>query len=368
MPDAVVAGHICLDIIPDLSRLTPGAFDAGFQPGRLVQAGPAAITTGGSVSNTGLALHRLGVDTRLIARLGADELGKTVLESLSRHSPQLVEGMISSPQSSTSYSIVISPPGSDRRFIHHPGANNDFCAEDVKSESLADARLFHFGYPPLMSTLFNREGQQLAQLFQRVKSLGLTTSLDMAYPDPESPAGQADWRAILRNTLPFVDIFLPSLDEILFLLWRKTGLPPSPALLEDVSAELLALGARLVVLKLGDRGLYLRVSAEPALQGLGRACPADLAAWAGFEAWLPCFEVEVVGTTGAGDATIAGFLAALLRGLPPQQALQAALAVGACNVEAADAFSGLRSWEATLERIQAGWRQRPEVFQFSRRR
>ncbi len=192
-------------------------------------------------------------------------------------------------------------------------------------------------------------------------------SLDMAYPDPESPAGQADWRAILRNTLPFVDIFLPSLDEILFLLWRKTGLPPSPALLEDVSAELLALGARLVVLKLGDRGLYLRVSAEPALQGLGRACPADLAAWAGFEAWLPCFEVEVVGTTGAGDATIAGFLAALLRGLPPQQALQAALAVGACNVEAADAFSGLRSWEATLERIQAGWRQRPEVFQFSRR-
>ena len=36
-----------------------------------------------------------------------------------------------------------------------------------------------------------------------------------------------------------------------------------------------------------------------------------------------------------------------------------ASAVGACNVEAADALSGLRSWEATLARIQAGWERLP---------
>jgi hypothetical protein len=33
--------------------------------------------------------------------------------------------------------------------------------------------------------------------------------------------------------------------------------------------------------------------------------------------------------------------------------------VGACNVEAADALSGLRSWEATLQRIEAGWEHLP---------
>lgn len=75
--------------------------------------------------------------------------------------------------------------------------------------------------------------------------------------------------------------------------------------------------------------------------------------------WAPCFQVDVVGTTGAGDSTIAGFLCALLHELPPQQAITMALAVGACNVEAADALSGLRSWPDTQSRIQQGWPQQP---------
>ena len=65
-----------------------------------------------------------------------------------------------------------------------------------------------------------------------------------------------------------------------------------------------------------------------------------------------------MGTTGAGDATIAGFLAALLRGLPVKDAATMAVAVGACNVEAADALGGLRSWEETEARVAEGWPQR----------
>jgi sugar/nucleoside kinase (ribokinase family) len=126
---------------------------------------------------------------------------------------------------------VISPPGSDRRFLHHPGANDDFSAQDVSEEALQDAHLFHFGYPPLMANMYSNGGRQLLELFQRAKSHGLTTSLDMAYPDPESAAGRADWRAILHNVLPYVDIFVPSLEEILYMLWRQTDVPPSAALL-----------------------------------------------------------------------------------------------------------------------------------------
>jgi hypothetical protein len=63
----------------------------------------------------------------------------------------------------------------------------------------------------------------------------------------------------------------------------------------------------------------------------------------------------VVGTTGSGDATIAGFLAAVLRGMGPEECATLACAVGACNVEAADALGGLRSWEETLGRLKAGW-------------
>jgi sugar/nucleoside kinase (ribokinase family) len=355
MAEAVVAGHLCLDILPDLSAHAAGKFDAAFQPGRLVNVGQATISTGGAVSNTGLALHRLGIETRLLARVGTDQFGRTIQQMVADRASALADGIVTSAETSTSYTIVISPPGSDRRFLHHPGANDDFCADDVRDEAVRDARLFHFGYPPLMARMFADDGEQLTEMFRRVKALGLTTSLDMANPDINSPGGRADWRAILRSTLPHVDIFLPSLDEILFMLRRNMNSPLSAQLLTEVSDELLAMGVKMVILKLGERGLYLRVAPASVLQNLGHASPSYLTAWANYESWLPCFQVNVVGTTGSGDATIAGFLAALLRDLPPAKALTAALAVGACNVEAADALSGIRSWEETWQRIRAGW-------------
>ncbi len=358
MTDAVIAGHLCLDIIPDLSAHAAGRFDEVFQPGKLVNAGAAAISTGGAVSNTGLALHRLGIDTRLLAKVGSDQLGQVVRQIVASHAPHLADAISSSTKTSTSYTVVINPPGSDRCFLHHPGANDDFCAEDVRDEDLHDARLFHFGYPPLMAAMFADNGAHLTETFRRAKSLGLTTSLDMALPDPDSPAGRADWHTILKNTLPLVDIFLPSLDEILYMLGRNTQSPLSAQLLTDVSDEFLAMGAKIIVIKLGDRGLYLRTASADVLQNIGRARPSQFTAWANYENWSPCFQVDVIGTTGAGDATIAGFLAALLRDMSPTEAMTMALAVGACNVESADALSGIRSWSDTVSRVSAGWAHR----------
>lgn len=367
MADAIVAGHLCLDIIPDLTAFASGQFDDAFRPGRLLQSGPARFATGGAVSNTGLALHRLGIKTRLLARVGEDQFGKILRQTIDDQGAGLGEGLISSPESTTSYSIVISPPGSDRRFLHHPGANDDFSAEDVRAEALQNTKLFHFGYPPLMAKMYSNNGRQLLELFQRAKSFGITTSLDMAYPDPDSAAGKADWSAILQTVLPYVDIFVPSLDEILYMLRRKTEVPLSADLLTGVGTELLEMGTKIVLIKLGNRGLYLRTANEPVLHGLGLAAPENLKAWAGVEAWLPCFTVEVVGTTGSGDVTVAGFLAALLLNLLPEDALTVALAAGACCVEAADALSGLRSWDATWQRIRSGWARNPEPEQFIRK-
>lgn len=358
MTDAIIAGHLCLDIIPDLSSHAAGQFDAIFQPGKLVNVGAASISTGGAVSNTGLALHRLGIETRLLARVGADQFGRTIKQMVAEHAPALADGITTSSETSTSYSIIISPLGNDRCILHHPGSNDDFCADDVRAKDVQDARLFHFGYPPLMARMFTDNGSQLTEIFRRVKSLGLTTSLDMALPDPDSAAGRADWRMILKNTLPYVDIFQPSLDEILFMLGRNAGTPLSAKLLTEVSDELLAMGAKIIVIKLGDRGLYLRVAPAEVLQNLGRARPIQSTVWENYENWSPCFQVDVVGTLGAGDTTIAGFLAALLRDLPPAEAMNSALAVGACNVEAPDALSGIRSWGDTLQRINAGWARR----------
>lgn len=356
MTGAIVAGHLCLDIIPDLSAQAVGQFDASFKPGRLVQSGPARLTTGGAVSNTGIALHRLGIQTRLIARIGDDPLGKTLRQCVADQGEGLADGLIQKSESSTSYSVVISPPGVDRRFLHNPGANDDFLASDVRDEELKSARLFHFGYPPLMGKMYADDGYQLRLLFERAKSFGLITSLDMAYPDPDSPAGQADWPAILRNVLPFVDVFVPSYDEIAVMLWHETNASPTQALLRKTSDILLDMGAGMTLLKLGSQGLYLHTANPSNRRGMERIGME----WSDFEAWLPCFNVQVVGTTGAGDVTVAGFLAGLLRELPPLEAMTGALAVGACCVEAADALSGIHSWEATWQRIHSGWEMHPE--------
>jgi sugar/nucleoside kinase (ribokinase family) len=90
---------------------------------------------------------------------------------------------------------------------------------------------------------------------------------------------------------------------------------------------------------------------------MGRAQPSNPAAWGNKELWAPCFEVGVVGTSGSGDSTIAGFLSALLRDMSPQQTVTSAVAVGACNVEAADTLSGVRTWEETMDRVAGGWQR-----------
>lgn len=371
MYDAIVAGHLCLDIIPDLGGIEQDQIGAILQPGRLVVIGPVSYCTGGPVSNTGLALTKLGIHTRLMGKVSDDLFGHAVRDVIRNYGAadaDLAEAMVVDPAANTSYTVVLSPPGVDRIFLHHPGANDTFGADDIRYDLVADSRLFHFGYPPLMKRMYEAGRSDLTEIFLRAKDTEVTTSLDMALPDPSSPAGRADWRGILCSVLPYADLFLPSIEEILFMLYRATyqalcteaGGPNilpliRPELLSDVSQELIEMGAKIVALKLGDRGLYLRTAGLAALEAMGRARPSDAAAWANRELWAPCFQADLVGTTGSGDATIAGLLSALLRGLSSEQAITAAVAVGACNVEAADALGGIRSWEETWERVHGGW-------------
>ncbi len=367
-PGAVVAGHICLDTIPQLTGSAHDQFEKTFLPGRLLEVGPVTFSTGGPVSNTGLALHKLGIQTQLMGKVGDDLLGQVVRQLVGSHGSHLADGMIVDRMTNTSYTIIISPPGVDRIFLHCPGANDTFGATDVRYEVVAESRLFHFGYPPLMKRMFKDNGAQLVEIFQRVKELGVTTSLDMAVPDPTSAAGRADWTAILRAVMPYVDVFLPSIDESLYMLRREiyeelsqsagdAGLLSriTSSLLSELSCELLEMGGKIIGFKLGDRGLYVHTAGRPVIEMLGAAQPSNPMTWAGKELWAPCFQVDMVGATGSGDATIAGFLSALLRDMSLEETLTAAVAVGACNVEAADALGGIRPWEETWHRVKSGW-------------
>jgi sugar/nucleoside kinase (ribokinase family) len=354
--EVAVAGHICLDVIPTFVAQTQRAL----QPGTLVKVGPAQFAPGGTVANVGLSLHRLGCRPQLVGRIGDDTFGTTLLGLLREHDERLVTGMRIAAGETTSYSVVINPPGIDRTFLHCPGANDHFGAADVELD-WAGIRALHFGYPPLMERIVAHDGAELALLLANARAHGVTTSLDMAWPDPESAAGRLDWVALLQRCLPQVDLFMPSAEELVFMLDREHSQEPWHLAQIDALAErCLQLGAAIVVVKLGDQGLLLRSTVNLSrLQTAGAAIAANAAPWRGRHLWAPCFTAKVAGTTGAGDATIAGFLLALLAQMNPLDALTHAVAVGACSVEATDATSGIPRWEAVQTRIAAGWQRQP---------
>lgn len=367
MYDCVVIGSVCLDVFPRFKNQVAQELGELIIPGRILELLDTVVSLGGGVSNTGINLNKLGVKTALTGKIGTDVFGKLVAELFRKYGEDLADNLIETQEAATAHTVIINPPWMDRAFLHCPGATRTFQLEDVPFELVENSRLLHFAYPTLMSRLHPENGKNLAAIFRRAKELGATTSLDLAMPDPNGPAGQVDWQAILAQTLPYVDIFTPSFEETLYMLDHSLFLEREARhetlrhLTEDapkLATRAIELGAGIVLLKVGSAGAYLRTRDE--LDAFWRSAPKVLDGWAGRELWAPTFRpAQVAGTTGAGDASVAGFLAAILRGLPPVDSLLTAVGVGACSVETSDSLSGVRDWEETRARIESRWEQVP---------
>jgi sugar/nucleoside kinase (ribokinase family) len=171
--------------------------------------------------------------------------------------------------------------------------------------------------------------------------------------------------------LPNVDLFAPSFDEILWMLQRdRSDQLASRArganlasvadgeTLGGLADELFDLGAPIVAIKLGDQGLYLRTTSD--LSKIARRVPTESVAqheWQSRELLAPCFRVPVVGTTAAGDCTVAGLLMAILRYQSIEQSLLSAVRVGAWRVQSLEGERGIPSWEQLSDGRATGWRQ-----------
>jgi sugar/nucleoside kinase (ribokinase family) len=356
--DVTAAGHLCLDMIPRFrTQREAGSIGELLQPGTLVQMGEMSFSTGGSVSNVGIAMKIFGCSVAFTAKVGADSIGRTIIEILDRSGS--ARGIAVARDEASSYTVILSPPGIDRIFMHYSGTNDTFSAGDVDMEAVGRSRLFHLGYPTLMRSLFVGEGRELTRILQGVKREGVTTSLDISLPDPESEAGKADWRKIYEHALPHVDIFLPSIEEIFLTLHPQKYLERkrarggrelidfvSPGEVSGFAEQLLSMGCAIAVVKAGHNGWYIRTAGKDRIREMGRAAPEDPHAWAGRELWCPAFYTDkVVGATGAGDSSIAAFLTALLRGHRIEECLKLANCAGLLNLHAPDTLSGLVSWE-----------------------
>lgn len=365
----IVAGHLCVDITPVFPEGKTRSIGELLTPGKLLQMKPATVHTGGVVANTGLALKKMGADVRLIGKLGEDAFGHMVRNILKAHGAD--GDVLADPQDSTSYTIALAPPGIDRIFLHNPGANDSFCADDVPEEALESAALLHFGYPPIMKRFYENGSEELLKLIRRAHGCGAMVSLDMTAVDEDSEAGKADWEQILKDVLPQVEFFVPSVEELCFMLdcpryeeWtrRAAGGDVTEILtLEDIrplAERTMALGARVLLLKCGVPGMYYRTAPAEQMEGY-REAGLNLDAWGGKEGFMGSYIPDRVRSgTGAGDTSIAAFLLSMLRGYPLEQCVRLAAAEGASCVEEFDALSGVRTLEELEEKIASGWKQR----------
>ena len=370
MKKAIVAGHCCLDITPVIpdNGLSVGEL---FAPGKLTGISGVQIHTGGSCTNTGLAMKVLGADVTLMGKVGRDEFGDLVKEIIRRHGgPDAADHMILSADTATSFTFIMAIPGVDRSFLAFSGANDTFGPEDLQDEPLMEAVHFHFGYPSVMKRMYENDGEALVQIFRHVKELGLSTSLDTCAIDPMSAAAKADWMKIIARVLPYVDFFMPSMEELCYMMdpahyeaWEARAAGKELASVFDLELDvkpladrLFTLGARAVLIKCGAPGLYFRTADQETLKGVGEKLALDTEVWADKDFFTRSFQPDrVLSATGAGDTCIAAFLTALLQGRTPEMCATLAAATGASCVEAYDSLSGLRPFPELEQKISAGW-------------
>lgn len=360
-----VAGHLCIDMTPGfLQTKTVEKLSQIFVPGKLINVGNASFSTGGAVANTGLALKKLGTPVILMGKIGGDAFGSIIRQTFETYGA--ADHLILSETESSSYTIVLALPGLDRFFLHHTGCNDTFCMADMDFDAIGQAAHFHFGYPPVMRALYLDGARELVQIFTRVKEMGLTTSLDMAAVEEGSEAAEQDWAQIIQDLLPLVDFFVPSIEELGYMIdherYQEWNLRAGDGNLTDIldaekdirplAQTLLDWGAKCVLIKCGALGIYLRTSSPEVMETIS----PEFASWGNLEYFEKSFVPDrILSGTGAGDTSIAAFLKAVLDGYPPKRCLQLAAATGASCITAYDALSGLKPFDELIERIDAGW-------------
>jgi sugar/nucleoside kinase (ribokinase family) len=306
--DVIVVGELNVDIILNEIESLPVI-------GKEIMANSMSVTLGSSSAIFASNLSSLGSRVAFIGKIGKDNFAQVVLTSLEGKNVD-TSHIIRSESLSTGATVVLNYD-QDRANVTYPGAMNDLKLEDIDFEFLSSARHMHF------ANCFMQPGirHDLTALFRHAKELGLTTSLDTQWDPVEK------WELPLEELLPFVDIFLPNIEEFKFL-------SQSSSVEEGINK--LKHFAHYIIIKNGSEG------------ALG---------WDGKELIMqPAFKNEkVIDCVGAGDSFDAGFIKDFIQNLPISKCLETGALAGAINTTRAGgtgAFENLNTIrEIALERF-----------------
>ena len=302
--DILTCGDMCVDLVISGQDVTP---QFG-QVEKLVD--DYVLEMGGSCCLFACQAAKLGLRVGIIGRVGDDDFGRLVVRRLNESGVD-TQHVIVDPQIKTGAGVALSQ-GNDRAILTYLGSISAVTHGDVRDDLLAAARHFHHG------SFFLHKGLRpdIAAIFQKAKSLGLSISLDPNW-DPEEK-----WNSNLLDCLPYTDIFMPNEQEAL-LISRQDNL--------DTAANWLKLRCvPSLVIKRGEKGARY-YSAEAKSEILVQP-------------------VSGGDSVGAGDSFDAGFLAGWLRGYPVQQCLAIGAFCGRSTAAQKGGLAGQPTWLNVLER------------------
>lgn len=272
-PDVVVIGSLNMDLVVRAPRLPKG--------GETLAGHTFATAPGGKGANQAVAAARLGARVAMIGCVGADPYGELLTQGLRQEGIDCRAVSVAAEVPTGIASILVDDQGQNAIVIV-AGGNGELSAAHLQAqEALLDqAKLVIAQLEVPLATV----GAALA----RAHALGKTVILN---PAPATGPLPAEWYA-------HIDYLVPNESEASLL----TGLPVENLEQAEAAArQLLAAGARQVLLTLGSQGL-LEVSAD-----LCRHHPAT--------------PVKAVDTTAAGDTFLGGFAAGLAEGLSVADAI-----------------------------------------------
>jgi sugar/nucleoside kinase (ribokinase family) len=267
------------------------------------------VTAAGAAAGTAVALARLGNEVISVGAIGDDDLGDLLVTIMNRNGVD-VTGLVRRTADQTSASVLPIRPDGGRPSFHVPGANLTLTAGAVGPGLLGAASVVHLGGPDVT---FGLNDPAFFGMLAAAREAGTVVTMDLLSNMPDLLTGAAAF-------LPHVDHFLPNEEQAALMTGEDDP--------EKAAAALLAQGPGTVVVTLGGDG--------------------SLVATAGGVHRLPVLPVEVVDTTGCGDAYCAGYITGLVHG---EDVLEAALwgtAAAATVAQGLGSDAGLTDLDAVL--------------------
>lgn len=274
------------------------------------------ITVAGTAAGTSIDLAKLGADVLAMGAVGKDELGNFLVSTMGNYGID-THNLVRKPGVQTSATMLPIRPNGERPALHVPGANGAMTLDDVNWDVIRNASYLHMGGTSLMPKF---DGPPTVELLKFAKAHGVTTTFDLVAVE------RPDLLDLIEPCLPYIDYFMPSLEEAQMML-RLGGHAYRNR--QDVIDFFLARGVGHTVFKMGAQGSSI------AAKTLG-------------EIRLPAFRVAVVDTTGCGDAYCAGFIVGLSKGWSLAEAGRLGTAASALVATGLGSDAGIVNLEQTL--------------------